>query len=206
MKTYIYISLLFFISMACGTTNPNIRYFDDNNVEISKSKFNKIRSSSKMLDIPGDSAHHKKLTEREQKGEIANKEVLVSLLEKTTHRKLDSNKPIVLLFYPGKDDCNLAPSFKGDIIKQWYMKLEEGIYQIAKIKPIYIYKNHDGLEKYDGILTWYPDPNGIVEELFFKYHYPCSSYVVISKSGEYISYFGEFPTEYVWEATYLMNK
>src|SRR5690554_7472784 len=41
---------------------------------------------------------------------------------------------------------------------------------------------------------------------FFEYHYPCHSFVVISKDGNYISYFGEFMKEYVWEATQLMSR
>ncbi len=46
----------------------------------------------------------------------------------------------------------------------------------------------------------------MIERLFFKYHYPCSSFVVISKNGDYISYFGEFGMKPVWEATQQMNK
>jgi hypothetical protein len=46
----------------------------------------------------------------------------------------------------------------------------------------------------------------IVENLFFEHHYPCSSFAVISKNGDYISYFGEIGKEYIWEATQIMNK
>ena len=45
-----------------------------------------------------------------------------------------------------------------------------------------------------------------IEQLFFKHHYPCSSFVVISSKGDYISYFGEFPKEFVWEAVQILKQ
>lgn len=194
---------------ACSSTkigNDKIKYFDENNIEISKSKFNRIRSTIKLLDIKGDSINHKKLTLREKRGKINDKKSFELLLEKELKLELDSNKPIVIIYYPGKDPCNSSGTSDKQWIESWYGQLEDGLNQVAQIKPIYIYKDNDGLKKYDGILEWKKDPEGIVERLFFEHHYPCSSFVAISKNGEYISYFGEFGKEYVWEATQLMNK
>ena len=146
------------------------------------------------------------MTLREKRGKITNRALLESLLEKETNQELDSNKPIVIIYYPGKDRCNSSGSATKESRKIWFGQLEDGINQVAQTKPIYIYKDNDGLEKYDGVLTWHKDPDGTIERLFFKYHYPCSSFVVISKDGDYISYFGEFGKQYVWEATQLMNK
>ena len=64
----------------------------------------------------------------------------------------------------------------------------------------------DGLEKYEGLLDWHKDPDGITEKLFFNYHYPCSSFVVISPNGNYLSYFGEFGKEYVWNAINIVSE
>ena len=76
---------------------------------------------------------------------------------------------------------------------------------MANTKPVYIYKDGEGLEKYDGIIKWHKDPNKIIEELFFKYHYPCMSFVAISGNGEFISFFGEFGKETVWTAVEILN-
>jgi hypothetical protein len=194
---------------SCSSTkieNDKTKYFDENNIEISKSKFNQIVSTNRLLDIPGDSANHKKLTLREKRGKITNRTLLKSLLEKEINQELDSNKPIVIVYYPGKDPCNSSGYATKESRKIWFGQLEDGINQVAQTKPIYIYKDNDGLEKYDGVLTWHKDPEGIIERLFFEYHYPCSSFVVISKNGDYISFFGEFGKKYIWEATKLMNK
>ena len=206
----ILLTLIFgIIIYSCSSSkigNNKTKYFDENNKEISKSKFNRIRSTNKLLDIPGDSVNHKKLTLREKRGKINDRKALELLLEKELNQELDSNKPIVIIYYPGKDPCNSSGTTNKEWIQSWYGQLEEGLNQVAQVKPIYIYKENNGLKKYEGILEWIKDPEGIVERLFFKHHYPCSSFVSISKNGEYISYFGEFGKEYVWEATQLMNK
>lgn len=198
--------ILIYSCSSSKVKNDKTKYFDENNLEISKSKFDLIRSTNKLLDIPGDSVNHKKLTLREKRGKITNRALLESLLEKETNQELDSTKPIVIIYYPGKDPCNSSGSSTKESSKIWFEQLEDGINQIAKTKPIYIYKNHEGLEKYDGVLTWHKDPEHTIERLFFEHHYPCNSFVIISKDGNYISYFGEFGNEYVWEATQIMNK
>ena len=209
MKKVLQITIIGILIYSCSATKTGkeeIRYFDENNVEISKSKFDRIRSTNKLLDIPGDSTNHKKLTLREKRGKITNRALLETLLEKEINQELDSTKPIVIIYYPGKDPCNSSGSATKESRRNWFGQLEDGINQVAQTKPIYIYKDNDGLKKYDGILTWHKDPEGTIERLFFEYHYPCSSFVVISKNGDYISYFGEFGKEYVWEATQIMNK
>ena len=191
---------------AIKTGKDKTRYFDENNIEITKSKFNLIRSTSKLLDIPGDSINHRKLTLREKRGKINDRKSLELLLEKATNLELDSNKPIVIIYYPGKDRCNSSGTTDTEWIKSWFGQLEDGLNLFAEIQPLYIFKDNNGLEKYSGILNWKKDPEKTIERLFFEYHYPCRSFVVISKNGDYISYFGEFGKEYVWEATQIMNK
>jgi hypothetical protein len=56
------------------------------------------------------------------------------------------------------------------------------------------------------VITWYKDPEQIIERLFFEHHYPCNSFVILSKDGNFISYFGEFGNEQVWEAIQSINK
>lgn len=207
MKNILLITIIGFLIYSCSSSKLGTdgkRYFDENNVEISKSKFNKIRSTNRLLDVPGDSINHRKLVLREERGKITNRPVLELLLENQINEQIDSEKPIVIIYHPGKDPCNSSGSATKESLRNWHRQLEEGVQQVAKTKPIYIYKNSDGLEEYDGVLTWHRDPELSIERLFFEYHYPCSSFVVISKEGEYIAYFGEFGKEYVWEATQIM--
>lgn len=204
MKKIQYLSICTILFCVCATSQTNsneTRYFDENNVEISELAFNKRLDTRQVFSIPGDSTNHKKLIEREKHGKISNRAGFKSLLEQATNSELDSNKPLVIIYYPGKDRCNSGDSVLTASRKFWFEDLEAGLKQIAKTAPIYIYKNNKGLKKYDGFITWYKDPEGMVEKLFFKHHYPCSSFVVISKEGKFISYFGEYSKELVWKAT-----
>lgn len=206
----ILLTLIFGLSICIHSSlkaqNDTIKYFDENNLEISKLQFEQIRSTNLFLEIPGDSIHHKKLTLREKYGEISNFPTFKSIIEKQINQDLDSNKPLIIIYHPGNDICNTSGSATKQSLIKWYKELDDGINKIVETKPIYMYKINEGLEKYDGILTWHEDPEHIVERLFFQYHYPCKSFVVISKEGNYISYFGEFSKEYVWETIRLMTK
>ncbi|MEP7197913.1 MAG: hypothetical protein ABI851_15450 [Saprospiraceae bacterium] len=192
--------ILLYISFfsAMGQTNK-LRYFDQNNKEISKSKFNEILEKNIYLDAPGDTLNSLKLIYRENHGNLTNKSIFISKLEQNSNRIIDTLKPIVIIYYPGPDPCNQSGSADSRWISEWYGELESKLYKIDQIKPFYVYKDSAGLDKYRGILKWFKDPEGMVERIFFKNHYPCESFVVISKSGEYISYFGEFPKEFVWK-------
>ncbi len=209
MKKSLLIAVLGILISSCATTNTydnHLQYFDENNQEISKAKFQRKRETRKFLAIPGDSVNQKKLTVREKRGKITNRATLEALLEKETGREIASNKPIIIVYYPGKDRCNSSGSATRESTKKWYEELEKGTQRVVQTKPIYIYKDSEGLGKYDRVITWHKDPQGMVESLFFEHHYPCSSFVVISKNGDYISYFGEFSKEYVWEAAVIMGR
>ena len=191
---------------SCSSSQGDFTYLDINNNEISKSKFRQKRSTNQYLDIQIDSLNQKKLIERTKTGKLENFEAYRSLVSNKTSVKLDNTKPLVIIYHPGKDACNSSGSATKETLKNWYGTLEDGVQQLKANAPIYLYKEKEALEKYDGILNWHKDPDGLTEKLFFKYHYPCSSFVVISSDGEYVSYFGEFSKEYVWNAINLISE
>ncbi|WP_370174449.1 hypothetical protein [Leeuwenhoekiella palythoae] len=188
------------------SSQRDFTYLDIDNKEISKSKFRQKRSTNQYLDIQIDSLNQKKLIERTKAGKLENFEAYRSLVSNKTSEKLDNTKPLVIIYHPGKDACNSSGSATKETLKNWHKTLEDGVQQLKANAPIYLYKEKEGLEKYDGVLNWHKDPDGLTEKLFFKYHYPCSSFVVISSDGEYVSYFGEFSKEYVWNAINLISK
>jgi len=127
------------------------------------------------------------------------------LLSTTIGREIDPTKTITIIYYPGKDPCNSSGTATKNSRKIWYRELERKLRKITDTEPIYIYKDKEGIDKYPDTMDWYKDPYQIIEKLFFKYHYPCSSFVVISKTGEFSSYFGEVSKENVWEAAEKMT-
>lgn len=206
MKKILFLIALAALTMSCSSSKTSrTKYFDESNNEISRSEFRKYKSTYEYLEIPGDSANQKKLTLRENRGQISNRKSLEKILKTENHIEIDSAKPLIIIYYPGQDKCNEVFVDRPDHLLQWYNELNRGVQKIAEIQPIYIYKNKIGLESLEPSMKWHPDPNETFENLFFKHHYPCQSFVVISSNGNYISYFGEFPKEYVWEATELLS-
>ena len=188
------------------SSQRDFTYLDIDNKEISRSKVRQKRSTNQYLDIQIDSLNQKKLIERTKTGKLENFEAYRSLVSNKSSEKIDNTKPLVIIYHPGKDACNSSGSATKETLKNWYGTLEDGVQQLKANAPIYLYKEKEGLEKYDGVLNWHKDPDGLTEKLFFKYHYPCSSFVVISSDGEYVSYFGEFSKEHVWNAINLISE
>ena len=178
-----------------------MRYFDETNKEISEEEFREKRKTNVVLDIPGDSLHHRKLTNRLDAGEVSDRAMLVKMLKSSVEddKGIDWEKPLVIIYYPGQDPCNASALSNRRDRKKWYRELEKKVREIAQTKPIYIYKESTGLEKYEGILKWYKDPDGIIEKLFFKHHYPCGSFAIINEKGQYACYFGEYGKDHVWD-------
>lgn len=96
----------------------------------------------------------------------------------------------MIIYYPGKDPCNSKSSATASARHEWYKDLMKNANKITPTNFLFVYKSKEGL-KYTKKDTWYKDPKAMVEHMFFKYHYPCSSYVIIYKD-KYYSYFGEF--------------
>ncbi|NNE32787.1 MAG: hypothetical protein HKN40_10505 [Winogradskyella sp.] len=210
MKKFLILLLIGISIYCCSSTKieeKEIKYFNENNIEISKSEFKKLNTNSKFLGLTIDSTNHKKLILRENYGSISNRAALEELLENVANRELESSKPLVIIYYPGKDKCNSAGGFTDKSwVKNWRIELEEGLNRVANVKPIYIFKKKEGLESHRDVIELRKDPENIVERLFFKDHYPCGSFVVISEDGDYVSYLGEYPKSFVWAAAKMMIK
>ncbi len=187
-------------------TTIKYKYFDENYQPISKTKFENRKRKNRFLSVQGDSIHHKILSVRAKEAILLNRNYLDSLLTLSTNKKIDSTKPLVIIYYPGKDPCNSSGIYGRRTRKKWYDLMEEGINKIKESNIVYVYKNNEGLyRKNDGFKNWIKDPKQTVENLFFKRHYPCGSFVVISEKSKFISYFGEFPKELVWKVVEVLT-
>lgn len=203
------LSTLFLMTSLCGwsqnepsyTGNSEIRYFGENNLPISKDVFDQKKQGQGFLDIKGDSLNHRILVRRENQGVIENRPALDSVLFLATEQAIDPYKPLVIIYYPGKDSCNSTGMATRKSTRRWYDLMEKKANEKAASNFLYLYKDSTGLYgRNDGYKSWHEDPSRIIENMFFERHYPCSSFVVISEKGEYLSYFGGFSKELVWKA------
>lgn len=65
-----------------------------------------------------------------------------------------------------------------------------------------MYKSFEGSERYGKKINWLSDEIGTIKETFFPLNYPCGSYVLIDKSGNYYVQKGEY---YILEIIDLLN-
>ena len=207
MKKILLSTLIATVFYSCSSSKESRKYFSENNIEISKSVFDKSRFDKNLIAVKDDSLNREILTKRELRGKMNDLESFYNLLETDLNYKIDKTKPIVIIYYIDKDPYNSGGGFVDKKwIANWKNDLERGLNQIAGIKPIYLYKKFQGLKQHEGIIPWQKDPENQVGQMFFKHNYPWLSFVVISTEGNYISRFGEFTLDYVWEATQIMNE
>lgn len=204
-KIHLILILTFLISNLSFSQNniiyKKIKYFDEDYNPISKSKFERKKIDYKLLSVQGDSINHIILSLREKQGIVSKRKSLDSLLNLSLNIKIDSTKPLVIIYYPGKDACNSSGNATRETKKSWFAEMEKGINKIKNSNIVYVYKNNIGLfGKNDGFKEWIQDPRETIERLFFKRHYPCSSFVVISENGKFLSFFGEFSKKNIWKA------
>ena len=77
-------------------------------------------------------------------------------------------------------------------------KLQKKVKKVANVNVLRIYKNKEGIETISDY-DWKKDPNALIENLFFNYHYDCGSFAIINKD-KYAAFFGEYGHNQVVES------
>lgn len=200
--------LLLLITFHCilYSQNKTEKYFNSNFENISKKEFDDfILNDNYLYNV----FEHKNqfeyiLYQRKTRGKLALEELNKlnnSLIKKGT---LDNNITIII-YYPGKDDCNGM-----ERISTWNIFDTDYLRKIKKINSVnnfWIYKSDENLKYYQpNKVDWKNDNDQVVEKLFFKMHYPCFSSAVIDKDGNYILNLGEFGKQHIWEDVIELTK
>lgn len=193
--------LLLFVLIVQNTANAQTYYDADNN-KIDKKTFDKFLAGKEYYHVENDSLKAFKLmyrNNRGEKGSLGDAKKLFQELNEKLHLKLDSSKPLIIYYYPGKDPCNSGGMYP---IRREYLKsskqLDKKVKKIADVNTIRVYKNDDGLTTKEDI-DWKKDPNALIENLFFNYHYGCGSFVIVNKE-KYLAVFGEYGHTQVTES------
>ena len=53
---------------------------------------------------------------------------------------------------------------------------------------------------------WFKDYYNLFEKIFFKIHYPCGSYVIIFPDNTFLSYFGEYNLDSIFDELKFKEK
>ncbi len=206
MKKYFsIILLLFIINLSFSQTKKKI-FYNENFEEVTESNFYKQKNLERNLDLyfENDTLISSLLIKRKNYGQL-NENIFKKLQINLLPDKEITNEITVIIYYPGKDNCNQKErNSTWNIFDNDYLKK---LNKITKYNHFWIYKDDEDLKYYyPNQVKWVKDNNQFIEKTFFEFHYPCFSAVVIDKNGKYISYFGEFGKSTIWElATDLIN-
>ena len=204
-KYYSVLVLISIVNLSFSQIQKKV-FYNENLEEISESNFYKKKNVQKNLALyfENDTLKTSLLIYRKNYG-LLNDSVYKILKKSLSFDKELINDLIVIVYYPGKDGCNGTKSTSAwNIFDNDYLKK---LNKIGSNNHFWIYKDDENLKYYHPKqVKWENDKNQVVENLFFKFHYPCFSAVIIDKTGKYISYFGEFGKDTIWELSKeLMN-
>ncbi|MXV17596.1 hypothetical protein [Hufsiella ginkgonis] len=121
----------------------------------------------------------------------------LQLISKTV---IPSDEVLLIEYYPGVDPCNKhfeEPGRMKDFVirdENYYQMLVKGYKNVSRFN---ICESFDGLKYLRKVKTYYPDTEQLVKKLFFNYHFPCGSFVVIKPDGSYYAHYGEYPRIHV---------
>lgn len=193
--------LVLFAIIVQNTVNAQT-YYDVDDKIINREAFDNILLDERFYSVKNDSLKASKLmyrNNRGEKGSLGDSENLFKQLNEKLHLKLDSNKPLIIYYYPGKDPCNSGGMYA---VRKEYLysakRLSKKIRKITNVNELRLYKNEEGLTTKED-LNWKKDPNALIENLFFNYHYGCESFVIINKE-KYSAVFGEYGHEQATKA------
>ena len=166
-------------------------YFDERGKRILYPEYEEKILNGPYFGVPGKQSGDMRLVHRMPSG-LTDARLFYEKLGKMDAFK--AGQPLVVIFYPGKDECNSARSTSDPkTLKSDNLAVLKYVKKHDAAAPVYLYQQPHGLEKYEGIQEWIPDPEGVFSQNFFSFPYPCRSFVVISPRGNYRAILGEFP-------------
>ncbi|MDD3004802.1 hypothetical protein [Flavobacterium sp.] len=201
MKNTLLYFLPFFL-FQCILLNAQIKpenFYNSNFEKITKTEFEKLSKQPNyrinQYDLNDQIANI--LYQPKTKGKLTVEEFaqLKQYLEKIEPYKNDF---IIIIYFPGKDECNQKKSnSRWNIFDKDFIETAN---KLVNSNILWIYKDEEDLKYYyPKKINWIKDNDKTIENLFFKMHYPCFSSATIDNEGNFISNLGEFGKQFVIE-------
>ena len=193
MKKYYILFLTLFLCLKVSSQKKEF-YVDDNFNEISKREF--LKKNDKMSyswSVDQDSTIYNIRVKRIAAGKL-NEDQLNSV-KKILNIQQNFNKNITINYYQGLDGCNKNSDQNDYVISD----LKEYIKKFKKINSslFLVYSDEEGLRNRLQKFDWIYDKDRVIEDLFFNFHYPCDSAIVIFPDGDFVLFRGEHKWEWV---------
>lgn len=178
-----------------------IEFYDTDGKRLSKKEF--LRKSDSRYNLALSFQTGKttvsRLVKRDKVGRMSpdSLRVLRTHLGKATGSDIPGEQYIIVNYHPGIDPCNTGGASDRTFLNNKFRAYLTKVQALKNFSQAFIYASNEGLEKYAGIINWFPDQGNVIQRTFFNYHYPCGSFVIISPDGRYYSYYGEYSHDQV---------
>ncbi|SDA46712.1 hypothetical protein SAMN03080617_00548 [Algoriphagus alkaliphilus] len=185
------LQLIFCLSFLASIPCFGQTYYNETGKRILQGDYEEKILNGPYFGVPGDEEGVMKLVHRMPAGLVDAKFIYQKLGLEDAY---SAGRPLIVLYYPGKDECNSTGlGNTPESLRKKVKAISRYAEKHDAVAPLYFYKNPHGLEKYQGIQQWTADPDGLFENQFFPFHYPCGSFVVISPKGKFRAILGEYP-------------
>lgn len=126
--------------------------------------------------------------DRDFKGKLSQEDMMNF---RQIYPSLEGNQPVIIQYFPGIDNCN-SHYKTNEMVMIEFLKSKDKKISNGKRKLYNVYKSNEGIENLCVKMNWQKDEGQFIEKLFFPYHFPCESYVVVGEDGNYRGYYGEY--------------
>ncbi len=175
-------------------SGQDLKFYDVNGTELTREQFLKKQYSADYLSLSFQEGRNiaTRLVKRKNSGRLPPDPVkeIYQGLGAATGTDL-SGKLLIINYHPGTDPesglANPDRPWAKEKLRTYYRSLK----RIRNKAQLYIHPASHPLDG-KGIISWTPDPGGIVENSFFKQDYRWGSYVIIHPDGSYLTFFGEY--------------
>jgi hypothetical protein len=193
-------SLLLIVTASAGLVAQTEVYVNEWRETISKEEFDKEESESYFyLDYETEELFVHVKAKRVLKGRLdkmTHKLLRKSLYERS-EKELDRTTYLVIVYSPGMDECLRTGNRSS--IRASYRRLNTEIENLETTDIFYVYNESDANNTYGKNLKWIQDDPKTIQELFFPIHFPCGSFVLIDKKGNYYAFRGEYAVDQIIE-------
>lgn len=192
---YIYIFLFILSLTPIYSQNKKIIFADEDLNILSKEEYlkNPLQKNHFEYEVENDSSIIRIKVERQKFGRIdkATNQKIRIYLQNLSNSPIDSSKTIIINYFPSVDKCQGKDNWNSFFIQKCNNYIKE-LEKINNISQFFIFKDENAVKNFGRKFKWYKDENKLIEKNFFKFHYPCFSYIIIKPNGNYYSERGEY--------------
>lgn len=196
MKIKLFTLVLIFLTTLMHAQSKEI-YLNDDLLKISKAEFNNTHDQDKFFDLRFelDALVVIVKVQKIRKGKISNElfNTIKSELKTLSGDTISNDNIIVINYFHGVDKCN--SSANKSYVRASYKRFLKKIRTMKNVNQFFMYKSLEGTEEYGEQLNWIEDKFRTIESTFLPLEYPCGSYVLMDKNGNFYVNKGEYDIE-----------